>query len=113
MVATLTFHHQRMADLAPRGFSLATDVADWLVRHRVPFARAHEIAGACVRYCEARSQELSDLTPVQLAEISPELDAGVLEVLTAQGSVASRNGRGGTAPVRVTEQLAELRAQLG
>ncbi|HQY99383.1 MAG TPA: argininosuccinate lyase [Propionicimonas sp.] len=109
MVATLTFHHERMADLAPRGFSLATDVADWLVRRRVPFARAHEIAGACVRYCEARNQELSDLTAAQLAEISPDLDPGVLDVLTAEGSVASRNGRGGTAPNQVRSQLAELR----
>ena len=112
MVATLTFHHERMADLAPRGFSLATDVADWLVRRRVPFARAHEIAGACVRYCEARNQELSDLTAAQLAEISPDLEPGVLAVLTAEGSVASRNGRGGTAPNKVRSQLAELRAAI-
>jgi argininosuccinate lyase len=113
MVATLTFHHERMADLAPRGFSLATDVADWLVRQRVPFARAHEIAGACVRYCEGRGQELSDLTADQLAEISSELRVDVLSVLTAEGSVASRNGRGGTAPAQVAAQLAELRAAVG
>lgn len=112
MVATLTFDHDRMAELAPRGFSLATDVADWLVRRRVPFTRAHEIAGACVRYCEANRIELAELTPSQLAEISPELDAGVLEVLTADGSVASRNGRGGTAPDAVRGQLAELRAAI-
>ncbi|HEY3546517.1 MAG TPA: lyase family protein, partial [Propionicimonas sp.] len=113
MVATLTFHHERMAELAPRGFSLATDIADWLVRRRVPFARAHEIAGACVRYCEARGQELSDLTADQLAEISGDLTVDVLPVLTAEGSVASRNGRGGTAPSQVVAQLAELRAAVG
>ncbi len=112
MVATLTFHPDRMAALAPRGFSLATDVADWLVRQRVPFARAHEIAGACVRYCEARGQELSDLTAEQLAEISPDLAPDVLDVLSAAGSVASRNGRGGTAPEAVRAQLAELRAAI-
>ncbi len=112
MVATLTFNHERMAELAPRGFSLATDVADWLVRNRVPFARAHEIAGACVRFCEARGIELSDLSPDQLAGISPDLAPGVLDVLTAAGSVASRNGRGGTAPSRVSEQLTELRTTL-
>lgn len=113
MVATLRFHTARMAELAPRGFSLATDVADWLVRRRVPFARAHEIAGACVRACEAAGQELSDLTAEQLAAISPELDVEVLAVLTAEGSVSSRNGRGGTAPQAVRAQLAELRAALG
>jgi argininosuccinate lyase len=113
MVATLTFHHERMASLAPKGFSLATDVADWLVRQRVPFARAHEIAGACVKFCEAHGIELAELSPAQLAQISPELNAEVLGVLTVAGSVASRNGRGGTAPDQVRVQLAELRAAIG
>jgi argininosuccinate lyase len=108
MVATLTFHPERMAELAPRGFSLATDVADWLVRRRVPFAQAHEIAGAAVRYCERAGIELSDLTAEQLAEISPQLDPQVREVLTVAGSIRSRDGRGGTAPARVQEQITEL-----
>ncbi len=69
MVATLTFDPERLESLAPRGFSLATDVADWLVRQRVPFAEAHHIAGACVRFCEERGIELGDLTDGQLAEI--------------------------------------------
>ncbi|PFG16495.1 argininosuccinate lyase [Propionicimonas paludicola] len=112
MVATLTFDHERMAAQATKGFSLATDVADWLVRQRVPFARAHEIAGAAVRFCETHDQELSDLTEGQLAEISPDLNLGLLSVLTAAGSVASRNGRGGTAVEAVQAQLAELRAVL-
>lgn len=112
MVSTLTFHHDRMADVAPKGFSLATDVADWLVRQRVPFAQAHEIAGACVKFCEQAGIELADLSPAQLAEISPALTPQVLDVLTIEGSVASRNGRGGTAPVQVQAQLAELRATL-
>ena len=112
MVATLTFHTDRMAELAPRGFSLATDMADWLVRQRVPFAQAHDITGAAVRYCEARGIDLPDLTAEQLAEIHPALGPGVLDVLTVEGSVSARDGRGGTAPVRVAEQLAELRATL-
>ncbi len=108
MVGTLTFHAERMAELAPRGFSLATDVADWLVRRRVPFAQAHEIAGASVRYCEQRGIELSDLTPEQLAEISPQLTPEVLAVLTVAGSIDSRNGRGGTATSQVRAQLDEV-----
>jgi argininosuccinate lyase len=108
MVGTLTFHPERLAELAPRGFSLATDVADWLVRQRVPFARAHHVAGATVRYCEQAGLELSDLTPDMLAEISPDLGPAVLDVLTVAGSVDSRDGRGGTATVRVREQLAEV-----
>ena len=112
MVATLRFHTDRMAELAPRGFSLATDMADWLVRQRVPFAQAHDITGAAVRYCEALGIDLPDLTADQLAEIHPALGPGVLDVLTVQGSVSARDGRGGTAPVRVAGQLAELRATL-
>ncbi len=110
MVATLTFNAPRMAELAPQGFSLATDVAEWLVREGVPFRVAHEVAGACVRRCEELGLELHELSDEQFAEISPHLTPGVRDVLTAEGSVASRNGRGGTSPDRVREQLAELTA---
>jgi argininosuccinate lyase len=110
MVATLTFHTDRMAELAPQGFSLATDIAEWLVRERVPFRDAHEIAGACVRVCEERGIDLPDLTDEDFAAISPHLTPAVREVLTVEGSLASRSGRGGTAPVRVAEQLDRLRA---
>ena len=113
MVATLTFDTARMAELAPQGFSLATDLADWLVRRRVPFAIAHEVAGAAVKFCEAQGIGLGDLTPDQLASISPDLTPEVLDVLTVEGSVAARAGRGGTAPVAVKAQLDELRAALG
>ena len=109
-VATLVFDTDRMAALAPQGFSLATDVAEWLVRQGVPFREAHEVAGACVRACEVRGIELADLTDDDLAAIDPRLRPQVHEVLTVSGSVASRDGRGGTAPVRVAEQLDELRA---
>ncbi len=110
MVATLTFNTDRMAELAPQGFSLATDVAEWLVREGVPFRVAHEVAGECVRRCEELGIGLEGLTDEQFAEISPYLTPGVRDVLTVEGSVASRNSRGGTAQDRVTEQLAELRA---
>jgi argininosuccinate lyase len=108
MVATLTFNTERMHELAPQGFSLATDVAEWLVREGVPFRVAHEVAGGCVRTCEERGIELHELSDDDLAAISPELTPAVRAVLTVEGSVSSRNGRGGTAPDRVREQLAEL-----
>ncbi|QBI55078.1 argininosuccinate lyase [Streptomonospora litoralis] len=112
MVATLEFNGERMAELAPQGFSLATDVAEWLVRRRVPFREAHEIAGACVRTCEERGIDLPDLTDSDLAKISPHLTPGVREVLTVEGSLASRSAKGGTAPARVREQLERLRARI-
>ncbi|MFL6023940.1 MAG: argininosuccinate lyase [Marmoricola sp.] len=112
-VATLRFDTDRMAELAPQGFSLATDIAEWLVREGVPFRVAHEVAGACVRRCEELGIELHELTDDQFAEIDPNLTPAVRAVLTIEGSVASRTGRGGTAPVRVAEQLVELRTRIG
>ena len=111
MVATLTFDTARMAELAPQGFSLATDVAEWLVRSGVPFREAHEVAGACVRACEERGIELWDLSADDLAAISPHLTPAVRDVLTVEGSLASRDAVGGTAPVRVAEQLDACRAR--
>ncbi|HEX2895156.1 MAG TPA: argininosuccinate lyase [Marmoricola sp.] len=108
-VATLTFDTARMAELAPQGFSLATDIAEWLVRQGVPFRVAHELAGACVRRCEELGLELHELSDEQFAAIDARLTPDVRTVLTVEGSVASRRGRGGTAPDRVREQLAELR----
>ena len=104
MIATLVFDTDRLESLAPQGFSLATDIAEWLVRQRVPFRVAHEIAGECVRVCEARGIELAELSDADLAAISPELTPEVREVLTVAGSLASRSAFGGTAPVRVAEQ---------
>ncbi|GAB4069279.1 argininosuccinate lyase [Angustibacter speluncae] len=112
MVATLTFHVDRLAELAPQGFALATDVAEWLVREGTPFRVAHEVAGACVRVCEERGIELWDLTDDDLAAVHPALTPGVREVLSVEGSLASRDGVGGTAPVRVAEQLEQARAAL-
>ncbi|MCL2464326.1 MAG: argininosuccinate lyase, partial [Micrococcales bacterium] len=113
LVATLRFDLPRLDSLAPAGFSLATDVAEWLVRRGVPFRVAHEVAGACVRAAEARGVGLEGLSDDELAAISPELTAEVRTVLSVAGSVASRDGVGGTAPVRVAEQLRAVRARMG
>ena len=111
MVETMAFNTERLASLAPQGFSLATDIAEWLVREGVAFRVAHEVAGACVRECEGRGIELWDLTDVELATISPHLTPGVRDVLSVEGSLASRSAKGGTAPVRVAEQLTRLQQQ--
>ena len=108
MMDTATFHLGRMAQMAPEGFSLATDIAEWLVRQGVPFRAAHQISGACVKVCEEQGKELADLTDDELAAVDERLTPQVRSVLTVDGAVAARTGRGGTAPVRVREQLAEL-----
>jgi argininosuccinate lyase len=110
MVRALTFDTERMASLAASGHSLATDVAEWLVRQGVAFRVAHDVAGACVRRCEERGVQLWELSDGDLAEISPALTPAVRTVLSVEGSIGSRDARGGTAPQRVTEQLAELRS---
>ena len=110
MVATLRFNTDRLESLAPRGFSLATDIAEWLVRRGVSFRIAHEIAGACVRDCEGRGIELWDLSDEELASISVHLTPAVRAVLTVRGSLESRDAKGGTAPVRVREQLQTIQA---
>jgi len=112
MVDTLVFHTERLAELAPAGFTLATDIAEWLVRAGVPFRQAHEAAGACVRAAEARGVGLEDLTDAELAAAHTALTPKVREVLTVAGSIGSRDGRGGTAPGRVGEQLAEARSKV-
>jgi argininosuccinate lyase len=112
MVATLRFNTERMRELAPQGFSLATDVADWLVRQRIPFREAHEVSGSLVRFCEENDLELHEPSDEQYLAVSPHLTPGVRDVLTVDGSIASRDGAGGTAPVRVAEQLAALTARV-
>jgi len=103
---------ERMAASAPEGFSLATDIAEWLVRQGVTFRDAHEIAGACVAAAESRGIELHELTDADLTGISTHLEPSVRDVLVVEGSVDSRDAFGGTARVRVREQLAALDAVL-
>ncbi|GAB2613395.1 argininosuccinate lyase [Kocuria himachalensis] len=112
MIATLDFNTERMAELAPQGFALATDVAEWLVRQGVPFRDAHEVAGDAVRVCEQRGIELWDLSDEDFAAISDRLTPGVREVLTVAGSLASRSAQGGTAPSAVAAQIGELERQV-
>lgn len=112
LISTLRFDTARMAAAAPQGFALATDIAEWLVRQGVPFREAHELAGACVQQAEGRGVELWDLSDAELLAISAHLDASVREVLSAEGSLAARCAFGGTAPVRVREQLLALQERM-
>ena len=104
LVSTLVFHEDRMLELAPAGYTLATDLAEWMVRQGVPFREAHEASGACVRIAESRGVDLVELTDEELASVDTRLTPEVRDVLTVQGAVASRATRGGTAKVRVEEQ---------
>ncbi|HEX6402276.1 MAG TPA: argininosuccinate lyase [Pseudonocardiaceae bacterium] len=109
MIATLTFQTDRLAELAPAGFTLATDLAEWLARQGVPFRTAHQAAGACVRLAESRGVGLAELSEMELAAVHPELTVDVRRVLNVAGSIGSRDAYGGTAPERVAEQLQRAR----
>ena len=111
MIATTNFDRVKMKLSAPTGFSLATEIADYLVRKNVPFAQAHEAAGACVALCEKLSCELHELSDEQFAGIHSTLDPKIREVLTVQGAIASRTTSGGTAPSQVSKQISNALAK--
>ncbi|MGP6174866.1 argininosuccinate lyase [Corynebacterium sp. A21] len=110
LISTLTFNEERMRELAPAGFTLATDLAEWMVRQGVPFREAHEASGACVRIAEQRGVDLIDLSDEELAGVDKRLTPEVRKVLTIDGAVASRSTKGGTAGVRVVEQRGRVAA---
>ena len=107
MIKTTDFDREKMALAAPTGFSLATEIADYLAKKKVPFAQAHEAAGKCVAICEETDRQLHQLTDEEFATIHPELDGGVREVLTVHGALNSRTTSGGTAPTLVAQQIKE------
>ncbi len=109
MVATLVFNTERLQALAPEGYSLATDVAEWLVKQRVPFRDAHEITGELVKFCEQHGIQLDEATDAQLAAISKHLTPEVKKVIDVQSAISSRNGAGGTSHDQVDNQIATLK----
>ena len=117
MVATMVFDKERLEAEAPTGFALATDIAEWLVKNGVPFRHAHELSGACVKLAEGRGQELWDLTDEDFINVFEDfLPADkapqVREVLSTEGSVSARNGKGGTSPLRVREQIVSAKTTI-
>jgi argininosuccinate lyase len=109
MIETMQVDAARLKAQSTEGFTLATEVADWLARNGVPFSEAHEITGALVRYCEEKGLELSDLTPADLGAVDSRLGEEMLGHLTPEAAVAARAGYGGTAPARVAEQIERLK----
>jgi argininosuccinate lyase len=114
LVATgLTPNPERMRAAAGEGFATATDLADYLVRKGAPFRDAHEAVARAVRHAETKGCDLSALGLGELRQFSPLVESDVHAVLTLEGSVASRDHAGGTAPRRVLAAAAAARAALG
>ncbi|MHA6334325.1 argininosuccinate lyase [Qipengyuania sp. CAU 1752] len=114
MIEGATFDTDRMRSAAGLGHATATDLADWLVREAdIPFREAHHVTGAAVKLADTKACTLEDLSLDDLRGIDARLDERVRKVLTLDASVAARNSYGGTAPVRVREQVAMARKALG
>ena len=112
LLASTKTKPQRMREAAQRGFSTATDLADYLVRKGVPFRDAHEAVGRAVRHGIERGRDLADMSLDELRAFCEIVDEDVFEVLTLEGSVGARSHVGGTSPARVREAIAEARRRL-
>jgi argininosuccinate lyase len=112
MLRTLTFHRDRLGAAAADEFLAATDLADLLVRRGVPFRESHGMVAGLVRRALERGGTLSDLTDEDVAELAPQLDGALHEVLTEGAWLESKVSEGGTSLERVREQLARARSVL-
>ena len=109
MMPTVVVNRDNTRAAAAKGFSTATDLADYVVRAGVPFRDSHEIVGKAVRYGIEQGKDLAEMSLSELQQFSDLIEEDVFEVLTLEGSVAARNHRGGTAPQQVRAAIARAR----
>jgi argininosuccinate lyase len=112
MIETAQFNSAAISKGAADGFSLATEIADFLAKKQIPFATAHEVAGECVKVCEKNGIELDQLSDAQLLAIHPALTGEVKAFLNVKGAVASRTSSMGTSQKSVTAALAQLKKEI-
>ncbi|WP_100639210.1 argininosuccinate lyase [Marinobacter salexigens] len=113
MVPAIRAKAENMRVAAKRGFSTATDLADYLVKKGMPFRDAHEVVGKAVAFGVAEERDLSDMTLEELQSFSDTIGEDVFDVLTLEGSVQARDHLGGTAPAQVRAAVARARKLLG
>ena len=112
MMRGITVRKDAMRQAALQGFATATDLADYLVKKGLPFRDAHEAVARAVRHADGKGCDLADLALAELREFSPLIGEDVYAVLTLEGSLASRNHIGGTAPEQVRRAIARARESL-
>jgi argininosuccinate lyase len=112
MLADIQVNKASMYEAAARGFSTATDLADYLVRKGVAFRDAHEVVGLSVRFCIDNNKDLPDCSLEELQQFSKVIEDDVYAVLTLEGSVSARNHIGGTAPKQVRAAVSRARDRL-
>ncbi len=109
MIPAIESRKEEMREAALRGFSTATDLADYLVRKGIPFRDSHEIVGKSVAYGVETNKDLGEMTLEELQQFSDEITEDVFEVLTLEGSVSARDHIGGTAPNQVRAAVQRAR----
>jgi argininosuccinate lyase len=112
MLRGIKVNKEAMRAAATEGFATATDLADYLVKKGTPFRDAHEVVALAVRHAVDKGCDLSDLPLAELQKFSPQIAEDVYQVLTLEGSLASRNHIGGTAPAQVRHAIARARKSL-
>jgi argininosuccinate lyase len=112
MVQTLTFNVEKLESNAAKGHSLATEIADFLVKKNVPFNQAHEISGKCVKLAESKNQEVHELSASDLHSVSKELISDVLSALTVKSALLARSSYSGTSPVNVKAQIGRMNEKI-
>ena len=112
MIETALFNSTAISKGAADGFSLATEIADFLAKKQIPFATAHEVAGECVKFCEKNGIELDQLSDAQLLAIHPALTGEVKAFLNVKGAVASRTSSMGTSQKSVAAALTQLKKEI-
>jgi len=112
MITGIKVKPNAMRSAALQGYATATDLADYLVKKGLPFRDAHEAVALAVRFAEQRGCDLSDVSLADLQQFSPHIGEEVYQVLSLEGSLASRNHVGGTAPLQVVAAIARARASL-
>ncbi len=112
MLRGIKVNKEAMRTAATEGFATATDLADYLVKKGTPFRDAHEVVALAVRHAVDKGCDLSDLSLAELQKFSAQISDDVYQVLTLEGSLASRNHIGGTAPAQVKQAIARARKSL-
>lgn len=112
MLPTMQVNREAMREAARKGFTTATDLADYLVRKGLPFRDAHEIVGKIVRHCIDTQCYLDTLEMGTFQRFSPLIEEDVYHILTLEGSVASRSHLGGTAPEQVHDAVQRVQSRL-
>jgi argininosuccinate lyase len=109
MIREMQINPSVMRTAAAKGFSTATDVADYLVRKGIPFRDAHEVVGKAVQYCIENEMELKELSVAEWQLFSAHIDSDIFDCITLEASVNARSATGGTAEARVRDEIERLK----